>query len=415
MMSPLEEDYGGECFSAPDCSLGPWRFQPTSVLRTKRKYQSQVLLFFPPAGFTGRVRLGVIDVRRREEFTAAWADGRLLSVPRHYEPHFDALFGNRWPSPIAAAVPADPSDRTVRADLLIEVNPGRVRRDKSPSSLSGQITFRRATEAATIYLAPILPIPQRANALDLLAQALGAAGRDPNLRLALPEDWAATLLDQAAADRAHDLARSGRLELLRTGQRTPASASLPNLPYPTRVGVFERTAFAPAAHADLRALLLLPSADDSETNRPPTGNEPLRDMLAGALTVGTPGRYVTEEHNLLLYPMRPLPPINPLEKGVGSYAAHLFNRICADAAARAIRARSAEPAGAEQRKRHQAAIIGFLPVFMSRRDEWKGLGKALRRWNREHLSPQILAATPSDYFSALEELSLEGQVHLPRI
>ena len=65
--------------------LGSWRIHPTAILRRRRKEPFRHCLLFPPPGFSGEGRLGVIDGRRRAEFRATWENGRNLALTEEFK------------------------------------------------------------------------------------------------------------------------------------------------------------------------------------------------------------------------------------------------------------------------------------------------------------------------------------------
>lgn len=430
---PEGENYLGHPME-PVFSLGHWLIRSTAIVRKHRKDRFQVLLLFPPSGFSGDARLGVIDGKRRAEYSAAWKDGRSFQAASELRAQLDHLFAGllpegegppdkspaRWPAIFAAGLDPARASRAAKADLLLEVTADQTESGEPPSPLSGRIAFPQASEGTTIYMAPILPLPVSAAAAppgsvpeksyaDLLSSALRAAERDRTVRLALPETWAPTILDRGLEPRIRALAATGRLELLRTGEQSQVSTTLLDLPFPIRIGLLNPQDRIAPTRGDLRALLLwhpwkpsnesvneglsMESADDG----PHSGTQ--------GLTSGKVGRLSTEEMDLLVHAIGPYAQINPLEKGFEPYAVALFDRVLADAAAHIVRVRSTS---------QPAPVCGFFPLFLSCPDAWKRLGQAVRRWNRGHSSPLLLLTTPSDYFSTLEELHARGALQRRR-
>jgi hypothetical protein len=198
--------------------LGDWTIRATGIARRGRRHPRQVCLLFPPAGFAGKARLGVIAADRRDEFAYEWAPG-------------DS-------TPLLFSIPvANPeTDARVHADLLLEV---------APANLTGRVAFARTRDLAHIYLAPVLG----AGGPDASA-LLRELAREPAMRLALD---ASRLV---ASDAARALIGSGRLEIVDSGA---AAAGGPALPFPprTRVDTSPPDPLLRGLPAGVRALLLL--------------------------------------------------------------------------------------------------------------------------------------------------------------
>jgi len=62
---------------------------------------------------------------------------------------------------------------------------------------------------------------------------------------------------------------------------------------------------------------------------------------------------------------------------------------------------------------HPLHALAFCPVLLETEPAWKQLPGFVGRWNRRHLSPQLIPATPADYFAAVEELEHQGVVRIP--
>jgi hypothetical protein len=424
--------------TSPIHSLGSWTLRQTAILRKERKRPARVLLLFPPAGFTGRARLGVIDDRGRTEYTAAWHGGRSHARSDPLASSLDAFFGDllpavppadsaarapddataalapRWPAVFAAAQDAGPSPKATRIDLLLEMEPQDSPGSEDLAPLSGSLMLPPLQVEAILYLAAILPDPERAGAAaELLAGALDALAGDRALRLAAAESWAATIQSSGSGTRAAKLAAAGRFELLRCSRLPPAEVARLGLPWPTRIGMFRRGATMAESGDPIRGVLLLPGGDGAG---------------CGGLEAGELGRMAVPAGDLLLYALPPTPAANPLEKEMTPFAAALFDRLVTRAAARVVpqlrapdrRAGPDRTAGGSRAtvaagEPVPTAVRGLHALFLEHAEDWDALGSAVRRWNREHISPRILPATPSDYFSAVAGLHDRGALRLARI
>ena len=163
----------------------------------------------------------------------------------------------------------------------------------------------------------------------------------------------------------------------------------------------------------IRGILLLPGADGA--NR-------------GGLEAEEVGRMSAAAGDLLLYALPLLPAANPLAKSMTPFAAALFDRLVTRAATRGLqqptdpghrtgptRRAGVQRAAAALGEPVPTAVQGFHAALLEYAEDWQALGSAVRRWNRDHTSPRILPATPSDYFSALVALHERGALRLGRI
>jgi hypothetical protein len=396
-------------------AFGDWQIHATSILQKHRKRRAQVLLLFPPPGFTGKVRLGVISAERRDEFTAEWEDGQSVAAHPDLAACLARLFADEaqgWPLIFSADLGREKFGPTAQANLLLEIVSGTAPKAVPHKPASGPITFRTAAAEATLYLAPMLPLQPKASpteARELLDAALHAAEHDRALRLALSETWA----QPADANRLQHLAADGRLEVLATAEGEAETTGRLDLPFPVRAGICSRGAPPARERAvGLRGLIVLPDSPDDSI------------ALPGNPFPGAPGRITLEDTQLLLYVLTAQPPPCPLGEKLLPYTVALIDRVAASARAQAARempgakkpvAVPVEFAPRMSPQMQEPQVRGFLPLFLSQPEDWKQLGGWLRHWNRTYASPQLVCATPSDYFSLIEEMHARGYAHLPRM
>ncbi|MBM3316343.1 MAG: hypothetical protein FJY75_00680 [Candidatus Eisenbacteria bacterium] len=162
-----------------------WRVRETRLWRRRGRSQTQLFLLDPPAGFAGRLRLGVIGDRKRTEYAGAWsAEAR---------------------EPLVFEVPlsAPPPEGVARADLLFEIE-----RPAAPSGraelLPASVAGRPLHADARVYVLPCLIAPPA-------APALAAMRRNKGLRLAIARACLPPPVPAPLAERANALAAQGRL------------------------------------------------------------------------------------------------------------------------------------------------------------------------------------------------------------
>ncbi|MFH1143239.1 MAG: hypothetical protein V1774_01685 [Candidatus Eisenbacteria bacterium] len=376
-----------------DAWLGAWRIRATRILMRRRKGVAQGFLLYPPDGFAGTINLGVIAAGRRDEFPHVWnipdRSPMLFAVP---------LFGSGSPGPDR---PASRSPGPDRADLLLESSAAGV--------LSGTLAFARATAIARIYVCPLLPPPHaaspaardrnddeaRAPAESLLESALQALERGKRLRAGWAADWAPWIAARELGPRVRALAAAGRIELLATGACEPPSVAALDLPVAVRTAwrLHDR---APALPSDLpspiRNLII------SESERPGA----LSAAEAEEGRRGLPLRIAAGESQVIAHRssaelgMQTLLPVD------GAPPAIYFDRL--------MRQGLAWREGSEADRRVNG--LAFCPLILSDVNSWRELRGFVIRWNKRHLSPVAIGATPADYFAAVEELEASGAVHL---
>ncbi len=332
-------------------NFGQWVIRPTSIVRQDHKERFRICLLFPPPGFSGRARLGVIDATRREEFTATWIDGRNQAIPADDPALVDQLFARLqtdrplpgWP--LGFRLRLDPP----QADILLEVDV----HSSDPStgeSRSAHITCPTLPDPGVIYFCPLLP-PSGDSAL--LRAALKATERDQSVRFGLMPGWSIAGLE----DRVRRLEAEGRLDrLLASGGR---------------IGLLPAGDLPPPRNSEWQAVLWRGGSD------PP-------QRLAG--------RIARESKDLLLHHGGLSPGFNPLRKAHELLAVALLDRVPT-----------------------WNSTIGLCTVELRDPDDWGSLAKDARRWMRSHSAPQLRVATLSDFFAGLEELRAEGRIQVPSI
>ncbi|MFC1572275.1 hypothetical protein ACFL6M_01630 [Candidatus Eisenbacteria bacterium] len=450
--------------TVPVLSLGPWLLRPTSILRKQRKRRLQVLLLYPPPGFSGDVRLDVIGGDRREEFMAAWVDGHLSSIPDGLHADLGMFFSHefsqniasqltsedlgrsdstRWPTVVAAALDMEDASPLAEIDLLLEATGTDATGRQVESSLTGSISFARAEEGATVYLAPILApssaqdagTDKKENAsgsvLDdpecetVLDAALHGMGRNRSLRFALPDSCIPALADRPALKRLRVLTAAGRLEVLRTGWDDVGTAGYPRMPLPTRTGLMSVEEFSRrlSVGADDDSASSVPGASPSPSPSPRRPRAALLlppdswNQAPGTPPPGRSGWARFPTGRMPFHSMEPFPALNPLSATLSSCAAILFDRVLATTAARMVlrnqTARDARGAPAAGRAA-KTTRWGFLPFLLADNKDWKALGGHVRSWNRQHASPNLRPSTPSDFFALLEELYMHRAIQSQR-
>ena len=411
-------------------ALGAWRMRATAVLRKDRRRLLQQFLLIPPPGYSGRARISVIDGHRRDEFVGSWRDGRDPSIPAKVRSHLERLTGRLFredthpvrealtdkeqrPRALRRPHPAPPSAETpavfwvpvqkrhprtlVHANLLLEPLPPRAAEAVGSSSpiLSGSITFARARGDATVYLAPILgdEIAEPANRAQAIAAALQALERDAAFRLGLPQGWAPAILDRGLEERVRLLVGSGQLEILPTTPETAASGALLDLPFLSHTGLATPqggdTGIDPLSGWKIRNLLIVAPGLD------------FLHALSNLREVGATLRLATQGRETLTHVVHPMIEIDPLADASGPYTASLLHQLMRE---------SIRIATADRASRSQLRSLNLCPIFLNSPHQWQDLARRVKRWNRSHLSPRIVLATPSDYFTMIVELEDRGMI-----
>jgi len=399
-----------------EARLGPWRIRPTQILLRRRHGFLQQLALLPPRGFSGRVRLAVIAGERRDEFVQAW-NGE-----------------SQTPMLFAVRLADDAHGQPGRADLLIESEASpeaggpekagssdedsdgaRAREGDSPRpahALSGTLTFARAAPGARIYVCPLLPPPEgqlsglpAVDSARLLKSALGALEHGRRIRAAWAADWSARIAGAGLAARVRALAATGRLEFLVTGECAPPTLADLELPASPRTGwlIAGRTFSSGSDARDIAQWLV------SEVDLPPMRlADPLERVDAAGetslrLPAGHPFRWVEGDRRRLAHEYRPGAVLRHLQPAESPAAALHFD----DLVRHGLRWRVAATSGP------RAHTLSFCPLILPDESAWQEISGFLGRWNRRHLSPALVPATPADYFAAVEELEAAGAVRLP--
>jgi hypothetical protein len=387
---------------ATDLVLGGWRMYPTPILTRHRQRIAQQCLLTPPEGFQGRARLAVIAEGRREEFSHAWLSGAR--------------------EPLAFGVACDPeSPAPIRADLLLEFGESGLAAGEQ-RRLSGSLTLRRPPLGVQIYLAPWMAPPEIGiegrgapaesgadSDLRRLRRARQALEKQSALRAAWPEAWSAHIVSLGWQAQIRELCGRGRLELL------SGSACEP----PTRAAL---------ALANRAQTLMLPAGttawpDDGEI---PPGTRhfllPEESLAQGTDDDADEGGGAPRPFRLSLAGRWFLAHAYARDAVAATIAepdapAALlwFDRVIRGALQWRSRPRDRAPA----RTRPAAApappvtrILGFSPLEVTGADQWAMIAGYARRWNKGHLSPQLIPATPADYFATVEALEERGHVRL---
>lgn len=389
-----------------EAAFGEWRVRPTLLLLRQSRASAQRMALIPPAGFAGHARLTVIAGERRDEFLHAWAEPRADGSPASASPDQPLLFS----APLAdAKYPGAAS-----ADLLLEVWRGGRTSSRAPEMRTGSLRFAIAPRGAQIYLCPHLPAgpfgdgdaldagPLDAELLDAALRALESGRR---LRAALPADWLPVVLVERWEERVRALCASGRLEVLARASCDPPSLSRLRLFAAPRV----------AWIVDRQAAFELPRLSDA----PPAMQSPSSWSSAQAATIA----------NLLVGDdaifASPLPRgAFHLQSGTRSLVAFRHALSVAwgadelDEGARALlQADSVMRDGMRWRSGAdgEERSLAFCLVRLEEESAWKRLRRFVARWNRRHLSPQLVPATPSDYFATVEALEAAGAMRLPLV
>ncbi|MBD3236842.1 MAG: hypothetical protein GF330_09070 [Candidatus Eisenbacteria bacterium] len=446
-------------------ALDGWRFRPTTLLRRQRKRLSQLVLVLPPPGFTGRARLSVIGGRRREEFVGQWEAGCSTEIPAQLCPHLERLTARHFtqsgtstgeapPAPIpespgVLAVPVGTAraGETVSANLLIEPFPdpsSGSTAEASDGRIAGALAFPRARSGAMIYLAPIFAAKLEPG--EPMTALLEGLEHDRHLRLSLRQQDLPSRREPELRVRAAELLRSGRLEALwgdRDAEEAGAAQGKASSPAEGQTGMPPEVdglwqpdgSRQPSAEAEPRphprAQAEAPSRTRAQSRPRPATDWPLpprtalldREELslddpfpiarfAEHLLLAPPGyallrkssrrreigitlRLETAFGDRLAHLAHPLLGLDPFQEAVVPYATALWSQIMRES----LRVEASRIPGLPRMRR-----LGFCPLFVSDPHLPARLGRAIKRWNKRHLSPRLECATPNDYFALVAEL-----------
>ncbi|MCK4413011.1 MAG: hypothetical protein KAY32_05670 [Candidatus Eisenbacteria sp.] len=393
-----------------DLRLGGWRLRPTAILTRQRQRIAQQCLLMPPAGFTGRARMAVIGEGRREEFSHLWEHGDEGSL--------------------SLGVAIDPEGRgQTRADLLLETD-GVSPAAGGAAKFSGTLTLPRPPLGVQIYLAPLLAPPpalgpsppnprsrEAGEGLRLLKSARRALERDRDLRAAWPESWSARIASLGWQQEIRAWCGEGRLELLSGGICEPptrAALALPNLPQTYLLANGTRPWPAEDLAPGTRQILIpedtvssLPADDPSAEGAGRRPGLPFRLSLAGRWFLAH-GYSPTADFTMVADADHPRAML--WFDRLIHHALHWRSRSPSTQHGSASGHRREDPGGA--RDALQTNTLGFSPLTVATVEQWKAIHKYTNRWNKGHLSPRLIAATPADYFAAVEALEEQGALRL---
>lgn len=357
----------------------PWRIESSLLVKKQRGSRLQVGLLFPPPGHRGRTRLSVIDGKNRREFSATWLeDGShaecdvpggeqltsLLGDCLATGPESDRQQPPLWPLPFL--VEQGQKRAPLTFDLLLETTFD----GETPGAQStGTLTLPWVVPTSRLY---IVPLCDQDTSRETLRSAVQEARRHRAVRFAIGEG---AHFEDAGPSRQtlERLVGRGQLEFMQTGPGVGA--------FPPRVRVAQARLDPVALPADTRGLIVLPSG-------------------FAALDI----RVIPAEEGsrIICQPPTSLPR-GLLHPNCESIATVCLHRVLKEGLTRTRPGRV---------PRGLPPYHGFAVSRWTRPEDWKGLGKALRRWNRTYSSPEIILATPSDLLSALEDLHKMGRLHL---
>ncbi len=357
-------------------SIGPWVVRPLPILRRHRTHLLQEFTLQPPQGFAGTATLGVIAHGARAEFSSRWSAGD--------------------ETPLLFSVPAGDAGerRPYQADLLLETGSAATSAvaARAPALLTGALHSSPPRSDQSILVALIFAtlFPEETHASSQRAGRIAAAVRflegDHTLRLALPADCVPALREAHLESRVGSLVGTGRLDILAGSE--PSSWRAPDLalPFPPRVALWTES---------LSALHL--------GDLPETASGLILAHPAPPPTRTT--RLIAEERRILACWVGAADAVTPLPRAGEPAAAMLVDRI--------LRSRAWLPAIHEGPGRSGPPVPALL--------WWAGPGSGthpgrfIRGWNRHHVSPKLIAATPADCFAALAAWEARGTVIIPEV
>ncbi len=368
-----------------------WLIQPTVLMRKKRRERSLSILLRPPAGYTGRIRFGIIDDIRREEVTAAWQNGFDTSVPRSLREttsHSGTSTDYGWPIVITAALDQEDLQRSLNIHILMEQLPVDSNRSQPKQPFTSSVTIKPVLMKARIFLLPLLPLePENNNhALNLVKAALAAAARTTRLRLGVPDTYLPLIQSSRYKSRLIKLQTNGQLDLLSLSEPATSLADFTGLQPP-------------------RLKISLPSSPVSGTRKGLTQH--LSGFDDHSFVSFQQINPATNDEAPLFLSVDQALHCSPFNKGLTPYITDQFDRIIRSAAENKIEATldSTAQLGKRSKKKPAPILLGFYPFFLDHPDDWTRLAGQIGRWNRTYASPQLVAATPSDLLSLCDALS----------
>ncbi len=413
----------------PIFTFGPWLLRPSTVLRRRKKERWRVFFLLPPPGFTGGARLGVITPRGREEFFAAWRDGRIPEPDAGPTARLDACFEGllapdpaqrpssaaRWPLIVHARTSGPRGAAEV--DLLLEAPPSSLGASEAVSGEDGDPPLARLSgslrlpglrlDATRVYLLAMLPSLKlrppsetQERRRELIAAALHQAERHKAIRLGLPDDWAPLVTGSSLENLVQRLGREGRLEVLHTGSADEDALAGLRLPYAGRVGLTHGPGEPPATpDRGLRAVLQLPEETSAECAPAApvafAAHRWRKDVAGRRLEVAV---RQTADGDLF-------------DAHRQAYAYAFIDQVVRSALlihappmADPVPEMGAAPPSQRPTLLKGLHALGCLPLRIDRPEGWREMAGALRRWEKVHASPQIVSATPSDYVTLVEQL-----------
>jgi len=375
-----------------DPSSKGWLIHPTTLLKKKRKRTFLSILLYPPGGFTGRTRFGVIDGTRRDEVTATWQNGINLSVPRSLRETKVPLYNLRpdlaWPTTLTAGLDQDNPSDPVNIHIILEQFSIESSQPISTQPSTSSVTVQPTITRAKIFILPLLPLlpTNDQRAANLLKASLEAADKDSRIRLGVPLYYLSLIKSAGLRSQLRDLQSTGQLDLL--AQYSPADpAAFHSGMLPPRINIsLERS----SGRSD--------NINNSNQHLSEIENQPLVSFHLANQMEG-------EERPLWL-PINPEVTCSPLNEDLTPFITEKFDRIIRSAATHRIAAHLDVPLddGRRNKPRPEASLLGFFPFFLDHPDQWSRLGKQIARWNRTYLSPKLIAATPSDLLSLRDAL-----------
>ncbi len=357
----------------------PWRIESSLLVKRQRGRRLQVGLLFPPDGHRGRTRLSVIDGKHRREFSATWLeDGSHAEcdVPGGDEltgllrdclaagPDGDRSREPHWPLPFL--VEQGQKREPLTFDLLLETN---FDGETPDTQTTGSLTLPWVIPASRMY---VVPVCDQTVARETLDSALREARRHRTVRFAISEG--APYEDAGHSRQVLErLVGRGQLEFLQAG---PGVGE-----FPPRVQVAQTWPEPATLPAGTQGLVVIPSR---------FSNLEIRVLSAD------------EGSRVICRPPASLPR-GLFHPDCESIATACLHRVSKEGLARTRPGRV---------PRGLPPYHSFAVARWTRPEDWKGLGKTLRRWNRTYSSPEIILATPSDLLSTLEGLHRKGRLHL---
>ena len=335
----------------------------------------------------------MIDAQERREYSAVWDPaGHPVDVTGDTAAELTSWLArsphgsNGWPLPFL--VQQGEHRKTLSADMILET----AFEGDDPLQM-GTTTIRLpwVSPASRVYLVPIMgPPPDETQVPEhdgdreqrlssTLDQAIREARRHRDIRFAVDTGGKSGSGEHRSGQ--HPLPRhsSALQRLIARGQAEIVSSSPALGSHPCRVLIdlpeTEFTSWPPGIVGGIAR----PNADATSTI----------DMEPGQVR----GRFIYRPSEWISF--------NPLLDGRDPLAVVFFQRVLAQAAARSR-------TGGGERK--SPLYHGFALARWDQAADWKGVGKALARWNRTYSSPEIALATPSDLLTVIEDLHALGRI-----